>query len=173
MTTDYSRVSFDLDSMRMTSITFTHKFAVLKTYRVSGVSSPQRLRVIKSMLHLDDRYAQSLRRWWDGDSREELCSYMRAELNDYGLFLNMITMALNHDRFNTDLISVRDRCLTLCEAICPALQALTQLYPDYEMFTSCMESAQNALNQFILRHSGEGFVPLTSISELIGKTKKV
>lgn len=172
MTTDFSRVSFDVESMKMTATTFARKLAVLKTYRSSGVSTPEKLRVNRSILQVDDRYAQGFRRWFDGDSREELCRYMKSELNDYRLFLNMITIALNHDRLNVDLISVRDRSVALCETICPAFRSLMLLYPDYEMFTSCMEAAEDTLNQFLQRHLEESATPPIRIAHLLGRSPR-
>ena len=165
--TDYSRVNFDIESMKMTCTSFARKFDVLKSYRSSGVCPAQKLRVVRSNLVIEDRYGEGFRRWWSGDSREDLCRYLKQEFNDYSLFLSMVSMALNHDRLNPDLVSIKDRCVSLCESVCPALHSLTFLYPEYEMLTSCLTLATNNLNMFVQKHSDEPYAPVRSIQQLL------
>ena len=152
MTTDYSSVKFDTNSMKITINSIQNKLGILKDYQGDQSNPPPKLYVINSQLKIDERYGQGIRRWFNGDSRHELYKYLNYELNDLCLLLNMINIAINHDRFDVKLQSIRDNLLTLVNSITKGVECLLYLYPDYEMFNSMIKLCLNKMSKFVILH---------------------
>ena len=152
MTTDYSNVKFDINSLKNTVKSFVQKLWVLRDYKGSVHDPPPKLYVVPSGLKIDDRYGQGVRRWICGDSRYQLCKYLSCELNDLCLVLNMITIAVNHDRFDSKLQTIRDSLLELVNSIEKGLESLLYLYPEYEMFNSSIHLSLDKMKTFKIAH---------------------
>jgi hypothetical protein len=121
---------------------------------------------VNSELQIDDRHFQSMRRWWTGQNREELYRYMRDELSEYTLFLDMVNIAVNHHRFNPEFQAILDNNIAFASSILPGLKLLPHLYPSYEMFNSAIQWAIDRLDAFLQRHSSNaGKCILPSIHE--------
>ena len=152
MPTDFSRVTFDVGSMRITTKSFTRKLSVLVEYGAQKRESLTKLQIVGAELQIDNNYLQGLRRWWNGQSREELYRYLRDELNEYITFLDMVNIAVNHHRFSPEFQSIRDQNVAFVQSILPGLKQLPHLYPCYEMFNSAIRWAIDRFEMFLQRH---------------------
>ena len=152
MPTDFSRVTFDVGNMRITTKSFIRKLSVLIEYGTQNKECLTKLQIVNTELRIDNGYLQSVRRWFNGQSREELYRYVRDELNEYITFLDMVNIAVNHHRFNPDFQSIRDQNVAFIHSILPGLKLLSYLYPSYEMFNSAIRWAIDRFEMFLQRH---------------------
>ena len=152
MPTNLSRVSFDIPSMELTTKSFARKLSILVEYGYLTKESLKKLQIVNSELRIDNGYFQSVRRWWNNQSRHELYKYLRDELNEYGLFLDIINWAFNKNRYDKEVLNIRDENIEFIRSIIPGLNLLKQLYPEYEMLTSSIDRALNNFERFLARH---------------------
>jgi hypothetical protein len=152
MPTDFSRVTFDIATMQLTTKSFARKLSVLVEYGDQKKDALTKLQIVNAELKIDNGYLQSLRRWWNGQSRDELYKYLRDELNEYILFLDMTNIALNYHRFDPQFQSIRDKNIDFVQSILPGLNHLPSLYPEHEMLCSTVKRSVERFGKFLERH---------------------
>lgn len=152
MPTTLSRVAFDVPSMQLTTKSFARKLSILIEYGYLTKESLKKLQIVNSELKIDNGYFQSIRRWWNNQSRYELYKYLRDELNEYALFLEMVNISITRNRYDKEIITVRDDNLEFVKSIIPGLKLILELYPEYEMLSSTIYKALNSFDSFIVRH---------------------
>lgn len=152
MPTDFSRVTFDIATMQLTTKSFARKLSVLVEYGDQKKDALTKLQIVNAELKIDNGYLQSLRRWWNGQSRDELYKYLRDELNEYILFLDMTNIALNYHRFDPQFQSIRDKNIDFVQSILPGLNHLPNLYPEHEMLCSTVKRSVERFQKFLERH---------------------